>query len=87
MSTASYGDPLPPELAAHPEYDIKRELGRGGMGVLYLAHNKIMGRDEVLKVVGPHLMGYPGALERFKREIQSVARLRHPNIVTAYHAS
>jgi serine/threonine protein kinase len=87
MSTASYGDPLPPELAAHPEYEIKQELGRGGMGVVYLAHNKIMGRDEVLKVMGPHLMGHPRALERFKREIQSVARLRHPNIVTAYHAS
>ena len=78
---------LPPGLADHPNYEIKGELGRGGMGVVYLAHNKIMGRDEVLKVMGPHLMGHPGALDRFKREIQSVARLRHPNIVTAYHAN
>ena len=85
--TACFGDSLPPELAAHPDYEIKQELGRGGMGVVYLAHNKLMGRDEVLKIMGPHLMGYPGALERFKREIQSVARLRHPNIVTAYHAT
>src|SRR5206468_5529148 len=40
---------LPPGLADHPDYEIRRELGRGGMGVVYLAHNTMMGRDEVLK--------------------------------------
>jgi serine/threonine protein kinase/formylglycine-generating enzyme required for sulfatase activity len=84
--TSSSGDSLPPELAALPGYEIKRKLGQGGMGVVYLAHNRMMGRDEVLKVMGQHLMGYPGALERFMREIRSVARLHHQNIVTAYHA-
>src|ERR1019366_9472548 len=44
-------DTLPPGLADHPDYEIKKELGRGGMGVVYLAHNKLMGRDEVLKVM------------------------------------
>ena len=85
--TSSSADSLPPGLAAHPDYEIKRELGRGGMGVVYLAHNTLMGRDEVLKVMGQHLMEHPGVLERFLREIRSVARLRHPNIVTAYHAT
>jgi serine/threonine protein kinase/formylglycine-generating enzyme required for sulfatase activity len=85
--TSSSGDSLPPELAALPGYEIKRKLGQGGMGVVYLAHNRMMGRDEVLKVMGQHLMGYPGALERFMREIRSVARLHHSNIVTAYHAT
>ena len=85
--TSSSGDSLPPGLAAHPDYEIKRELGRGGMGVVYLAHNRLMGRDEVLKVMGQHLMERPGVLERFLREIRSVAKLRHPNIVTAYHAT
>jgi serine/threonine protein kinase len=78
---------VPPGLAEHPNYDIKRELGRGGMGVVYLAHNKLMGRDEVLKVMGRQIMDRPGALERFLREIRAVAKLRHPNIVTAYHAT
>ena len=78
---------LPPGLADHPDYEIKGELGRGGMGVVYLAHNKLMGRDEVLKVMGRHIMERPGVLDRFLREIRAVAKLRHPNIVTAYHAT
>src|SRR5208282_3291494 len=75
-----------PELAHHPDYEIKRELGRGGMGVVYLAHNRLMGRDEVLKVVSKHLIERKGVLERFSREIRSAARLMHPNIVHAYSA-
>ncbi len=78
---------LPPGLADHAEYEIKGELGRGGMGVVYLAHNTMMGRDEVLKVMGRHIMERPGVLDRFLREIRAVAKLRHPNIVTAYHAT
>jgi hypothetical protein len=57
------------------------------MGVVYLAHNRLMGRDEVLKVIGRHIMERPGVLDRFLREIRAVARLRHPNIVSAYHAT
>ena len=79
-------DTLPPGLADHPDYEIKRELGRGGMGVVYLAHNTMMGRDEVLKVMGRQFMERPSVLERFQREIRAVAKLRHPNIVAAYSA-
>ncbi len=56
------------------------------MGVVYLAHNRLMGRDEVLKVVSKHLIERKGVLERFSREIRSAARLMHPNIVHAYSA-
>jgi len=77
---------LPPGLADHPDYEIVRELGRGGMGVVYLAQNKLMGRLEVLKVVGGQLVERPGVRDRFLREVQSAAKLQHKNIVTAYSA-
>ncbi len=80
-------DTLPPGLADHPDYQIQRELGRGGMGVVYLARNPLMDRDEVLKVMSKHLIERPGVLNRFLREIRAVARLRHPNIVKAYSAN
>jgi hypothetical protein len=69
----------PPELAAAPEYADIRELGRGGMGVVYLARNTILDRLEVLKVV-------TRSADRFVREIQAAARLQHPNVVGAYSA-
>jgi serine/threonine protein kinase len=77
---------LPRELADNPQYEVLRELGRGGMGVVYLARNRLMDRLEVLKVVSKDLLDLPGALERFLREIRSAARLNHPNVVTAYAA-
>ena len=77
---------VPPELADHPDYEIVRELGRGGMGVVYLAQNTLMGRLEVLKVVVGHLVERPGVRDRFLREVHSAAKLHHTNIVTAYSA-
>jgi serine/threonine protein kinase len=77
---------MPVGLLEHPDYAIKKELGRGGMGVVYLAHNKLLGRDEVLKVMGREIISRPGLLDRFLREMKAVAKLRHPNIVTAYSA-
>ncbi|HKM56255.1 MAG TPA: protein kinase, partial [Isosphaeraceae bacterium] len=78
---------LPPGLSDHPDYEILRELGRGGMGVVYLAENKLMGRKEVLKVVSSHLLDRKGVLERFLREIRAAAQLQHPNVVSAYSAT
>ena len=77
---------LEAELANNPDYEGLVELGRGGMGVVYKVHNKLTGRDEVLKVMGKEIMSRPGAEERFRREIQSAARLDHTNIVRAYTA-
>jgi serine/threonine protein kinase len=77
---------LPPGLADHPDYQVLRELGRGGMAVVYLAENTLLGRKEVLKVVGGHIVSQAGVLDRFLREIRTAAHLRHPNIVTAYSA-
>jgi tRNA A-37 threonylcarbamoyl transferase component Bud32 len=78
--------PVPPELANHPRYRIVRELGRGGMGVVYLARQTVMDRPVVIKVINPSLLDRPDALERFRREIEAAAKLSHPNIVTAYDA-
>ncbi len=78
---------LPPDLASHADYDVVRELGRGGMGVVYLVFNRLMGRHEALKVMSRQLVERPGVLERFLREIRSVAKLRHPNVVAAYSAT
>ena len=54
------------------------------MGVVYLAENTLMGRLEVLKVVGGHVINRRGVLERFLGEIRNAARLHHTNVVTAY---
>jgi len=75
-----------PELRDHPQYQVLRELGQGGMGVVYLARNKLMDRLEVLKVVKGEYLGKGDAAERFLREIRSAAKLNHPNIVSAYSA-
>jgi tRNA A-37 threonylcarbamoyl transferase component Bud32 len=77
---------LPPELANHPRYRILRELGRGGMGVVYQARQTVMDRQVVIKVINKALLDQPGALERFQREVRAAAKLSHPNIVTAYDA-
>jgi serine/threonine protein kinase len=85
QSLPTSGDPCP-SLADHPEYQILRELGRGGMGVVYLAENQLMGRKEVLKVVSVELINRRGVMERFLGEIRNAARLDHPNVVIAYAA-
>jgi serine/threonine protein kinase len=75
---------LPAELANYSQYEVVKELGRGGMGVVYLARNRHLDRLEVLKVMGRGLLEQEGARQRFEREMRSAARLNHPNVVTAY---
>jgi serine/threonine protein kinase/tetratricopeptide (TPR) repeat protein len=77
---------LPPGLVNHPDYEILRELGQGGMGTVFLARNILMGRLEVLKVASEHLLNRPGVMERFLGEVRNAAKLQHPNVVTAYSA-
>jgi formylglycine-generating enzyme required for sulfatase activity len=77
---------LPPELANHPRYRILRELGRGGMGIVYQARQTLMNREVAIKVINKCVLDHPGALERFRREVEAATRLAHPNIVTAYDA-
>jgi serine/threonine-protein kinase len=60
---------------------IFKELGRGGMGRVYLARDEINGTEAALKVLAAELAMDPGFLERFQREIESLSRLDHPNVV------
>jgi WD40 repeat protein len=77
---------LPLELADHPRYKILRVLGWGGMGVVYEAEHRHMGRKVALKVISQSLVDHPEAVERFTREVHAAAKLNHPNIVTAFDA-
>jgi serine/threonine-protein kinase len=71
------------QIALPDRYRIQREIGRGGMAVVYLAEDVPHGRDVAVKVLSPELTGSIDA-ERFRREIQIAARLSHPNILPAY---
>jgi hypothetical protein len=65
-------------------YTIVRELGRGGMGRVYLATDARLGRTVALKALAPHLMGDPLQRERLRREARAAASLTHPGICTVY---
>jgi TolB-like protein/predicted Ser/Thr protein kinase len=64
-------------------YRVDRELGKGGMAVVYLAHDIRHDRDVAIKVLHPELAATVGA-ERFGREIKLAAKLQHPHILSLY---
>jgi hypothetical protein len=65
-------------------YEIDREIGRGGMSVVYRARDPALGRTVALKVLHPHLASRAESRERFEREAQAVARLHHPSILEVF---
>ncbi|MCB9886019.1 MAG: protein kinase [Planctomycetes bacterium] len=66
------------------DFRIVRELGRGGMGVVYEAWQRSLDRRVALKVLAPALVAEPASVARFRREAAAVARLRHPGIVEVF---
>ena len=66
-------------------YDVERELATGGMGVLFVARDKVLDRTVVIKVSRPEL-SHSDSAQRFLREARILARFRHPNIVQVYDA-
>jgi eukaryotic-like serine/threonine-protein kinase len=75
---------LAPGALVGPRYEIVRLLGKGGMGAVYLAHDRELGRDVALKLIAPHLAGDHGVLERFKREIHLSSIVTHRNVLRVY---
>ena len=67
-------------------YRILKELGRGGMGIVYLAEDEVLQRQVAYKVMPAAIREDPRALENFLREARIAASLQHPNIVTIYDA-
>jgi len=67
-------------------YKIICKLGQGGMGMVFLAEHQRMKRLVALKVLPPSVTRNETAVQRFHREVQAMARLSHPNIVTAHDA-
>jgi serine/threonine-protein kinase len=78
--TQSSEDFLQLQAALAGEYSLQRELGRGGMGIVYLARDVHLDRDVAIKVLPPAL-GTPESRGRFLREARTAAGLSHPHIV------
>jgi hypothetical protein len=70
------------------EYIIEKELGRGGMAIVYLGHDAHLGRKVAVKLLPPELtFGGSQVIERFRREARTAATLDHPHIIPVYRVS
>ncbi len=77
-----------PSMPDVPGYEILRVLGRGGMGIVYLAREAALNRLVALKMLRRgrdfDAAGFSGRVKRFRREAEAIARLHHPNIVQIF---
>jgi predicted Zn finger-like uncharacterized protein len=79
--------PVPDEVpAAIGPYQIRRKLGAGAFGVVYLAYHPFLRREMAVKVLRAAALASPRAVERFEREAQLLARMNHPNVPRVYDA-
>jgi serine/threonine-protein kinase len=81
-SAAAAGATGPPRCL--DEYRLVREIGRGGMGVVYEAEQESLGRRVALKILATEVASNPKHVERFQREARAAARLHHTNIVPVF---
>jgi eukaryotic-like serine/threonine-protein kinase len=81
MTSPSQGTALPEKIG---HYTIVSELGRGGMGVVYKAHEESLNRPVAIKVLGDHLASDEQFLSRFLREARAAGSLSHPNVIPIY---
>ncbi len=78
------GWPEVPAPRLPDDYELVGEVGRGGMGVVYRAHQRSLGRDVAIKVLRPGDLVFGDALRRFRSEARNLARLRHRHIVSVH---
>ncbi len=78
--------PLPPEVQVRSlgDFELLSEIGRGGMGVVFRAWQRSVGRMVAVKVLPPSLALSAQKVERFEREARAVGKLRHPGIAAVY---
>src|SRR6202165_5378013 len=65
-------------------YEVVAQIGAGGMGEVYQAHDTKLGRDVAIKVLPAEFINDPERLSRFQREARTLAALNHPNIATIH---
>ena len=82
--TVSFGDSVVRPGSRIGPFRIEREISRGPMGVVYLAHDTKLDRPVAIKSLPAEVMGDPKVLSRWKREARLLASLNHPNIATIY---
>lgn len=67
--------------ALESRYQVLKELGRGGMGIVFQAHDKALREQVAIKILSPLLSNNQEALERLKREVSAARRITHPNVI------
>ncbi len=82
-------DAVAPEFIALQQaligrYSLERELGRGGMGIVFLARDVALDRSVAIKLLPPAMAAQPALRERFLREARTAAKLSHPNIIPIF---
>src|SRR5262249_4861979 len=77
---------VPAALLGHPRYRVLGVRGAGGMGVVYKAVHRLLGRGVALKVLQPALTDRPHFVERVRLEVKGLGRLNQPNLVQGVDA-
>src|SRR5437588_4090133 len=74
--------PIAGQVLGH--YVIREQIGAGGMGIVFRAHDERLGRDVALKILPPGVIADEDARRRFRREAETLSQLNHPNVETVH---
>lgn len=81
---APSGEFLDFQIAVAGRYSLERELGRGGMGIVFLARDVALDRPVAIKLLPPEMARQPALRDRFLREARTAAKLSHPNVIPIF---